>query len=121
MWLSESGQSSAMRMAMRSATAAQSADVRIARGQMRATAAAARMPGRTNHGPIGLSSSAIAVKRSDVSRWDGQGLSRNKPAAVIFGGNTAKGKGHSLLPFPVSLSLYLITLLTVTRSIGSDP
>ncbi len=77
MWLSASGQLSAMRTPTSAAIAAHITGVRSARGEMSTTAAAARSAGRTNHGPMGRSSSAIAVKRNGVSRCGGHAAAPN--------------------------------------------
>ena len=68
MWLSASGQSSAIRMAVSTASAPHTCHWRSAFGKIRTTTAAARITGRTNHGPIGRRSNAIAVSRSAVSK-----------------------------------------------------
>src|SRR5687767_13783237 len=78
-----------MRTPMSAATLAHSHGVASARGEMSITAAAARIAGRTYHGPIGLNRSATAVSRSDAS-WspveDPKDVFTGRAAQPIEGG-----------------------------------
>ena len=86
--MSASGQSAAMRTATSVATAAHTTGVRNARGEIKTRAAAARIAGRTNQGPMGRSRSTIAVSRREISRWGGHAAARNhatRNRAIIYG------------------------------------
>ena len=67
MWLSASGQSAAIRIAIKRETAPHASGCRSRRGATSISSAIARIVGRTNHGPIGRKSSAIAVSRNATS------------------------------------------------------
>src|SRR5262245_60390937 len=67
MWLSASGQSAAMRIAINRVTALHVSGCRSRWGTTSISSAIARIVGRTNHGPIGRNSSAIAVSRNATS------------------------------------------------------